>query len=109
MALRKLKGGEQGVVFPFTPREVIVGETDGGRPLKTFIIDWQLSTDEGVTKKPPKTWPKSLLIFKRAFDRMSDPKEQGRRLRPEHDSPEVLEVSGKGSAGRISENLSDRK
>jgi hypothetical protein len=95
MALRKLKGGEQGIVFPFTPREVIVGETDGGRQLKTYVIDWQLSTDDSAIKKAPKTWPKSLLVFKRALDRMSDPKEKGRRLRPEHDAPEVLAVPAK--------------
>ena len=92
MALRKVKGAEQGIEFPFDPREVVVGETRDGRPVKTFVINWRTDPHGAAAKK---AWPKSLLIFKRAFDRMSDPIEQGRRLRPEHDSPEVLAVPAK--------------
>ena len=71
MAIRKVKGGgKQGTVIPFTPREIIVGETDGGRPIKTMIIDWQIgdraSAGAAVKIKKP-GWPKSLIIFRRAM------------------------------------------
>jgi hypothetical protein len=89
MAIRKVKGSEQGVVFPFGPREVAVGETGGGKPLKTYVIDWQtVADDDSASGKPAKGWPKSLLIFKRALDKtLSD---VGKRMRPFHDGPEVL-------------------
>jgi hypothetical protein len=89
MAIRKVKGSEQGVVFPFEPREVAVGETGGGKPLKTYVIDWQTAADDdSASGKPARGWPKSLLIFKRALDKtLSD---VGKRMRPFHDGPEVL-------------------
>jgi hypothetical protein len=86
MALRKVKGAEQGIELLFDPREVVVGETAGGLPIKTFVIDWQVGDR---TPKPPKGWPKSLMIFKRAFDKTID--ERGKRLRPFSD--------GSGGAG----------
>ena len=52
MALRKVKGAEQGAVFPFEPREVAVGETDGGRLIKTFVIDWQRRSASAPTWCP---------------------------------------------------------
>jgi hypothetical protein len=91
MALRKVKGGEQGVVFPFEPREVIVGETGGGKPIRTFVIEWQAPADQDSAFGTPKPWPKSLLIFKRALDKTLG--ERGKRLRPFPDGPEVLAVA----------------
>lgn len=87
MALRKVKGAEQGVEFPFEPREVVVGETDGGRPIKTFVIDWRADPHSAPAKR---AWPKSLVIFKRALDKTLG--DRGRRLRPFLDGPEVLAV-----------------
>ena len=71
MALRKVKGAEQGVEFPFEPREVVVGETKAGTPLKTFVIDWRSAAADQETPQQGTTsrlWPKSLLIFKRALE-----------------------------------------
>jgi AAA domain len=90
MALRKVKGAEQGIVFPFKTREIVVGERDGGRPIKTFVIDWLLDGQESVSTKQPKAWPKSLQIFKRALDKILG--ERGKRLRPFNDGQEVLAV-----------------
>jgi AAA domain len=89
MATRKVKGAEQGVEFPFEPREVIVGETKAGNPIKTFVVEWRASGD-GLAKKPVKAWPRSLLIFKRALDKTLD--ESGKRVRPFLDGAEVLAV-----------------
>ena len=92
MALRKVKGAEQGIELLFDPREVVVGETKAGQPIKTFVIDWQVGDLEAVrTAKSPKAWPKSLLIFKRALDKTLD--ENGKRMRPFPDGPEVLAVA----------------
>jgi hypothetical protein len=91
MALRKVRGAEQGVELLFEPREVVVGETDGERPVITFVIEWRTPLDQDAhTGRPPKTWPKSLLIFKRALDKTLG--ERGKRLRPFADGPEVLAV-----------------
>ena len=95
MALRKVKGAEQGIEFPFEPCEVIVGETRTGKPLKTFIIDWRSTFNHGGVQtgkpSPPKAWPKSLRIFKRALDKTLG--DSGKRLRPFLDGPEVLAVA----------------
>ena len=95
MALRKVKGAEQGIEFPFEPREVVVGETKSRAPLKTFVIDWRSAVDQDSAAarlgKPAKTaWPKSLQIFKRALDNTLC--DNGKRLRPFVDGPEVLAI-----------------
>ena len=79
-------------MIPFEPREVVVGETDNGRPIKTLAIDWLLDGQEAISARQPKPWPKSLQIFKRALDKTLG--ESGKRLRPFHDGAEVLAVSG---------------
>jgi hypothetical protein len=86
MALRKVKGAEQGVEFPFEPREVVVGQTDGARPIITFVIDWLASA--ATPPRQPKTWPASLRIFQRALDKTL--LECGKRMYPFADGPEVL-------------------
>jgi hypothetical protein len=91
MALRKVKGAETGVEFPFEPHEVIVGETNDGRPIKTFVIDWRPPVDKEHSAKPPSRWPKSLQIFRRALDKALG--DSGKRLHPFPDGPEVLAVS----------------
>lgn len=93
MALRKVKGAEQGVEFPFEPREVVVGETKAGTPLKTFVIDWRSAAADQETPQQgtmSRLWPKSLLIFKRALELTL--LDSGKRLRPRLDGPEVLAV-----------------
>jgi hypothetical protein len=93
-ALRKVKGAETGVVFPFETREVVVGETKDGRSISTYAIDWRGGASEGDDApkgKPAKKWSKGLRIFKRAFEnKLAD---SGKRLRPFIDGPEVLAVS----------------
>ena len=87
MALRKVKGSEQGVEFPFEPREVTVGEKDDARPITTFVIDWR-TTAAAHSPKTPKQWPASLRIFQRALDKTLG--DRGKRMRPFADGPEVL-------------------
>ena len=90
MAIRKVKGAEAGVEIPFDPREIVVGEMEDGRPIKTLVIDWRLADQDSVAAKRPKAWPKSLLIFKRALDKTLG--DRGKRLRPFPDGPELLVV-----------------
>jgi hypothetical protein len=90
---RMVKGAETGVEFPFEPREVVVGETKDGKPIKTFVIEWRTRGDQEPARsgKPSlKVWPKSLLIFKRALDKTLG--DSGKRMRPFPDGPEVLAV-----------------
>jgi hypothetical protein len=84
-AIRKGKGAERGIEFPFTRHEIVVDETKTGKPIKTPSI----RTAPG-TEKPPKAWPKSLHISKRALDKKLG--DSGKRLRPFLDGPEVLAV-----------------
>jgi hypothetical protein len=88
MALRKVKGAEQGVEFPFEPRLVTVGERDDGRPITTYVIDWQSPADQTFSIKKQKPWPTSLRIFQRALDKTLG--DRGKRIRPFADGPEVL-------------------
>jgi hypothetical protein len=93
MALRKVKGSEQGVIFSFEPREVVVGETDGGKPIKTYVIDWRAPVNEEAArpaKSKTRAWPQSLLIFKQVLDRSLC--DCGKRIRPFLVDPEVLAV-----------------
>jgi hypothetical protein len=90
MALRKVKGSEQGVEFPFEPREVVVGERNDARPITTFVIDW-LTRAAAPGRKQEKPWPKSLRIFQRALDKTLG--ERGKRIRPFPDGTEVLAVA----------------
>ena len=89
MAIRKVKGSAQGIVINFTPREVIVKENKDGALIKTLVIDWML-TDDQRAPATKKAWSKALLIFKRALDKTLG--DNGRRLRPFPDGPEVLAV-----------------
>ena len=41
LAVRKHKGGEQGLEFPFTLRKVVEPEPDeDGDPITTMVVDW---------------------------------------------------------------------
>jgi hypothetical protein len=42
LVLRKSKGGLQGLVFPFTAREVPMGNDSYGEPLTSRIIEWNV-------------------------------------------------------------------
>ena len=46
LVLRKNKGGLQGLVFPFTAREVEIGTDRYGDPQTSRVIDWNVKRDE---------------------------------------------------------------
>ena len=87
MALRKVKGAEQGVEFPFEPREVTVGET------KTPDRSKHSSSTGGrlpplTRRKRRNSGPRACASFKRALDKTLG--DRGKRMRPFADGPEVL-------------------
>jgi hypothetical protein len=81
MALRKVRGGPNGIEIPFRVHEVVV------QGFKTLVVDW---TEEEPAAPRKRQWPKSLVVFKRVLDAMLD--ERGKRIRPFIDGPEVLAV-----------------
>jgi AAA domain len=81
MALRKVRGGPNGIEIPFRVHEVVVQE------FKTLVVDW---TEEEPAAPRKRQWPKALVVFKRVFDAMLD--ERGKHIRPFMDGPEVLAV-----------------
>ena len=81
LAVRKSRGGPSGMTFSFTPSTV---QLDNGRT--SCVIAWQ----EGVAQQTKTRWPKSLQVFKTALDNTLVT--TGERLRPSHDSSEVIAV-----------------
>jgi hypothetical protein len=81
MALRKVRGGPNGVEIPFRVREVLI------QGFNTLVVDW---TEEEPAAPHRRQWPRSLVVFKRVLDVVLD--ERGKRLRPFIDGPEVLAV-----------------
>jgi hypothetical protein len=81
MALRKVRGGPNGIEIPFRVREVLI------QGFNTLVVDW---TEEEPAAQNRRQWPRSLVVFKRVLDVVLD--ERGKRIRPFVDGPEVLAV-----------------
>jgi hypothetical protein len=81
MALRKVRGGPNGIEIPFQVHEVVV------QGFNTLVVDW---AEQGPAASHKRQWPKSLVIFKRVLEVMLI--ERGKRIRPFIDGPEVLAV-----------------
>jgi hypothetical protein len=90
MALRKVRGGPNGIEIPFRVREVLV------QGFKTLVVDW---TEEEPGAPRKRQWPKSLVVFKRVLDIMLD--ERGKRIRPFIAGPEVLAVEREAVRGEF--------
>jgi hypothetical protein len=91
MALRKVKGSEQGIEFPFDIEKIIVDTKKDGRPVETLIIKWpDNNAPQPPSAKTRKPWPKSLHMFKRALDTVLG--ERGKKIKPFHDKAEFLAV-----------------
>jgi RecA-family ATPase len=58
LVLRKNKGGFQGLVFPFTAREVEIGTDRYGEPQTSRIIDWNVERDKQEPQSKDKPEPK---------------------------------------------------
>jgi hypothetical protein len=84
LAVTKLRSGPTGRVIPFElrPTETLSGVT--------CIVEWRLTAAEAAPIEKPKTWPKSLVIFKHALQNALT--DFGKRMRPFADNLEVLAV-----------------
>jgi hypothetical protein len=96
MALRKVRGGPTGDEIAVKPRLVELGQREDGKPVTTFVIDWdrERSADDFIAaaldlnrRRPP---PESLMTFMRALDEALC--SCGKKMRPRVDSPEILAV-----------------
>lgn len=69
LAVRKVRGAPSGAEIPFDLRVVELGIDRDGEPVTTCVIDWRERAESApnTTKQTEKTWPKWLLVFKRAL------------------------------------------
>jgi AAA domain/Bifunctional DNA primase/polymerase, N-terminal len=82
LAIAKLRGGPTGRVVNFS-----LDKTDDGA---TCVVSWRADADPGFSDKEAKPWPKSLYVFKRAFDEALDA--AGKMTVPRSGMPQVKAV-----------------
>lgn len=70
LAIRKVRGAPSGAEISFDLRVVELGTDRDGEPVTTCVVDWRErgATESNTTKAADKPWPRSLQIFRRAFD-----------------------------------------
>jgi hypothetical protein len=94
LAIRKIRGAATGQEISFQPREITICANAGYDAVTTLVIDWETSsTARAATPhtKAARRLPKSLIIFKTAFDYALT--SYGENVRPFHyDGPEVRAV-----------------
>lgn len=66
MAVRKLRGGKTGDVFPYSLDVVKIGENRFGEPITTCVVAWQ-EAKKAEEKTTRETWPQSLRVFRTAM------------------------------------------
>jgi AAA domain-containing protein len=88
LALRKVRGGKQGVEIPYWTRTVPLGTDADGGIIDTLVIDWGSapSARERAVNKPE--WPKTLRLFRAALERclakcgvLERPEQEGESVR----------------------------
>jgi len=72
MAVRKLRGGKTGDVFPYSLDVVKIGENRFGEPITTCVVAWQ-EARKPEDKTTRETWPQSLRVFGRPCRPRSSP------------------------------------
>jgi hypothetical protein len=94
LAIRKIRGAPTGQEFSFQSRVVTIYENAGYDAVTTLVIDWDSSATAQLAPthaKATRPLPKSMVIFKRAFDYALAT--SGENIRPFHDNgPEVRAV-----------------
>jgi hypothetical protein len=91
MALRKCKGGENGLEIAFAPQTIELPPSPKGKPRKTLTLEWQDSSAGPLQAKAAHAWPKSLVVFRDVLNRMLC--DHGKKIRPFSDGPEVVAIT----------------
>jgi hypothetical protein len=87
LCLRKRRGGEQGIEFPFQRRVVDMGEDINGKPMTSLVLDWQERVDRPAAAAADKRWTKSLQLLRRML--VTIVADAGQDIRPFADGPMV--------------------
>ena len=90
LAIRKRRGGQNGIEFPFRTKVVDMGCDACGSPITTLTIDWSASAAELTAKSPEDGWAKSLKLLRRTM--MNVLADHGIDQRPFPDGPVVRAV-----------------
>jgi AAA domain len=87
LCLRKRRGGEQGIEFPFQRRIVDMGQDANGMPMTSLVLDWQEKAERPEAAAADKRWPKSARLLQRLL--MTVLADAGQDIRPFADGPMV--------------------
>ena len=90
LAIRKRRGGANGLEIPFKPRIVDMGTDDRGVPMTTLVIDWNAAAETADTTQTDPRWSRSLRLLRQVI--MTVLADHGKETRPFHDGPSVRAV-----------------